>query len=285
MLAGHKRAVGRVKQRVGVRKGGAKGVVAGQGHFRGGQKGVAPLLRCGGVTLHARGLHLEPKLAFFRHLDDVRLGRASIGHDVKIVAAEKMRRCFENVLQTEVAACFLVRHENKTQGKFGGNFVSQQLFCKQQHAHNGLLVVFHASPIQIIALAAHLPGIGCPGLHVSRRHNVSVAEKPQGAAAFAEHPGDEVGTLAIAHARIRRVNAGKGGDAAGLEPVRNAAHFLHLAVAAVFRPQRLAGCENGLKFRHAVFTSRQPAQKRIQSLEHGVSPMRYNAQGAAQAAP
>ena len=111
------------------------------------------------------------------------------------------------MLQAVEAAGFFVSHENKTQRKLGGNALGKHFFRQQQHADDGLLVVFHAASVQKIALAAHLPGIAGPRCEVARRHYVRMPEKPEGAAAFAGDAGHKVGTLTIGNARVRRVNA------------------------------------------------------------------------------
>ena len=118
-----------------------------------------------------------------------------------------MRSCVEQVLQAKKTARFFVGHKNKAQRKFGGNVVGQHFLGQQQHAYNGLLVVFHPTAIQKVAVAAHLPGVACPCFKIARGHNIGVTKKPQGAAAFAGNARHKVGALAVAHAGVGRINA------------------------------------------------------------------------------
>lgn len=193
-----------------------------------------------------------------------------IGHDIEVVRAEQLRRGRENAAQAVSVACFFIGHEDHAQVQFRREPVGRQFFSEQQHAHNGLLVVLHAASVEPVAFTAYLPGVAAPGGQISGGHYIRMAEQPEGAAAFARHARHQVGAQPLRHARVRGVQTGEVCDAAGLEPISNAADFFQLARTAVVRSQSLAGGKHGLQLRHPIFTAGQAAQQHIQVFKHGV---------------
>ena len=95
-----------------------------------------------------------------------------------------------------------------------------------------------------------------------------MAEKPERATCRAGQAGYQIGAQAVRHAIVRRVHPAQIAHAAGREPVRDPAHLVQLAPAAVVRPQSLAGRERALQLHNALAPFRQTGQQSVQILIH-----------------
>ena len=119
-----------------------------------------------------------------------------------------------------------------------------QFLGNEQAADDGLLVVLHAAPTDLVAVDDNLPRIGLPVGKLSRRHNVHMPQNPKAARRRAGDARDHIGAHAVGNPRVGRVNAQDVRYAELTQQPLQIQGFGHFARAAVLRAE-------GGKLRHA----------------------------------
>ena len=236
MARGHEGAAGRLENRVRFRIERFE-IAHVQDHVGSGHQRVAAFVRPRAVRFLPRHFHAQPELSLFGNLDEGAVRHAIVRDDHEIVRAEEVRAFLHDVVHPVVARRLFVGNENQAERKIGGEVEFAQLLGDEQAADDGLLVVFHAAPVNAVAVHDRFPRVALPVGKLPGGHHVHVAQNPQAAGRLAGNAGHDVGPHAVGHAVVGGVDAQDVAYAEIAERPFEIEGFRHFARAAVVRPE------------------------------------------------